>query len=316
MSVVQIGADNWRSTHSLVCATVCSAVLISSSDLLKVTHNLKACSVIPISKWIWSTQTLERDSLAGGLFSLSCQWIWSAETQRLGGTHKLVGDQPFMSVDLICWTVTLERDSLPGGVVSHSCQWIWSAEILTAWRGGQPFCQCIWSAETLERDSLAGHSWPFLSVNLISWNAEEGLTSWRGGILVSGSDHWQLNTGDRLTCWRDSHSCQCWSAETLERDSQPWWSDIPVSGSDQLKHRDRLTCWRGSQPFLSVDLPVICGNTGDGLTCWRGGQPFLSVDLICRNRLTCWRGGQPFLSSNLLKHWKGTHSLKGLSAIL
>jgi hypothetical protein len=37
---------HWRATHSL---DVCSAILISGSDLLRATHPLKVCSAILIS---------------------------------------------------------------------------------------------------------------------------------------------------------------------------------------------------------------------------------------------------------------------------
>ena len=94
----------------------------------------------------------------------------------------------------------------------------------------------------------------------------------------------------------------------------------------------------GVQPFWSVD-DLICSETGEGLTFWMGVQPFWSVDLICsrleRDSHAGWvfshsgqwiwsaqmleSNSQPAIlvsESDLVKHWRGTHSLDECPAIL
>ena len=251
-------------------------------------------------QWLWSAQALKSNSQAGGVFSHSCQWLWSAQT--------------------------LERNSQAGGVfqVSHSCQWLRS---LKHWRATHTLERCsavLVSGSDLLKHLRGTHKLEGCSAILIS--GSDLLKHLRGThklekclvILVSGSDH----TGEGLTSWRGV---------------QPFLSVTLICWNTG----EKLTSWRGIQPFLSVAL--ICWNTGEGLTCWKGVQPFLSVALIFSNTgegLTHWRvfshscqwlwsaetlewdshsGGCSTIlisGSDLLKLWRGTHTLEGCSAVL
>ena len=120
---------HWRGTYKL---EELSVIIVSRSNLLKHwrgTHKLEGWSAILVSGS--NLLKLERDSLSGGVVSHSCQWIWSAETlerdslsigwsailvsgsdlpKHWRGTHKLEG----WSVDLIGWNVGEGTHSLDG----------------------------------------------------------------------------------------------------------------------------------------------------------------------------------------------------------
>ena len=140
-------------------------------------------------------------------------------------------------------------------------------------------------------------------------------------ILDTISDPEMSEPGEELTFWMGVH---------------PFSSVVLICSSTE----ERLTSWMGVHPFLSVVL--ICSSTGERLTPWMGDHPFLSVVLISSStgeQLTYWMGVHPFLSvvliclstesdshtgwvftvlvsgSDLLKHWRETHSLDGCSPV-
>ena len=294
-----------------------------------------------------SAQTLERDSQTEWVFTRSGQWFRSAQTLERDSLPGWVfissGQWPTST------TQTLERDSLPGCVFTLSCQWFRSDETLdrysqTGWVFTSPG-QWFRSAQTLERDSLPGECSSILVSGSDLLKHQRGTHSLDvcSPILVSGSN--------LLKNWRGTHSLDVCSvfthshqgfryAQTLENSLPGWVFTHSHQGFRyaQTLERNSQTGWVRVHPFWSVVL--ICSITGEGLTNWMGIHPFWSVIRICSNNgegLTPWmvfthscqwfRSVQtiemdslpgwcsPLLVSglDLLKHWRGTHSLDGCS---
>ena len=159
--------------------------------------------------------TLKRDSLAGRVFSHSCQWFWSAQELERDSLSGCV--QPFLSVVLIC------SDTEEG---------------LTSWMYVQVFLSVdLICSNTREGLTCWMHVQPFLSVILICSNTQvtHKLDTF-SAILVSGSDllkHWS----NSLPVWMFIPSHQWfWSAQTLKNNSLSGCIAILVSGSDLLKY--------------------------------------------------------------------------------
>ena len=168
-SEVLIHSNSEEQTHFL-------DILISSSDLLKHqrwTHPLDGCSTILVS----GSDLLKHqrgNSLAGYMFSSSCQWFWFAQTMESKLTIWM-HVQPFSSVVLICSNSEEQTHSLDNLISSSGLYKDWRANSLA---------ECMFS-----------HS---LSVALIFSNTGEWTHMLNGNsaiCYVSGSDllkHWQV----------------------------------------------------------------------------------------------------------------------------
>ena len=138
-----------------MCSVFLLAILICSNT--GETHNLDVCSAFLIS----ASDLLKSDSLPGCVFRHPCQKFQYAQTGEWLTNWMHHDVQPFLSVVLIgsntgwltCWTFshscqwfwslqTLESNSQAGCVLSHSCQVLIcsnTGEWLTCWMCVQPF---------------------------------------------------------------------------------------------------------------------------------------------------------------------------------
>ena len=157
-------------------------------------------------------------------------------------------------------------------------------------------CQWFWYAQSLENNSQAG-CMSFLSVvciNLICSNTAYILDAC-STILISGS-----------------HLLEEWLTRWMH--VQPDSSVVLIC----LNTEEWLTNWTHVQPFLSVVL--ICSNTGEQLTRWMHVKPshqqFISAQTLESNSHSgCMCSAILVSSSDLLRHWRETHSLDMCSAI-
>ena len=141
---------HWILTSWIHIKPFLSVVLISSNmkeGLTRWTQHIQ-----PFSQWYSFSETQERYSQPGCMFSHSCLWFWSAQT--------------------------LERDSLAVCMFSHSCQCFWSAQTLerdshSACKFSHS-CQYFWSAQTQEKDSHPR------CVSAIHVSGSDLLKHWRG----------------------------------------------------------------------------------------------------------------------------------------
>ena len=201
VALIYLVLKHWRVTHILdVCSAFLSVVLICSKPEEQVwaTHKLVQCVFSLSCQWFWSAQTsLKMDSHPGCVFSHSCQWFWFAQTLE-NNSHP--GYMFSHGSDFLKhWRVTHILDTCSAILVSGS-------DLFKHWRATHTLgmsshsCQWFWSTQTLEKHSPAGCM--FISSFQWFWSAQ----IWRA---THNLDHVQWSYQ-----W-------FWSAQTLENNSHP-----------------------------------------------------------------------------------------------